>query len=132
VRRSYAAMAREIGLEVCSGVSRSGLYCRTFDHRHGASEQGRIHLVDTRVTKPGLARFLKLAALAQDPTINEAPPWVRTYLLHLASQRVARQLHVRMPPREVYDMDRAFVRASVAGMPNSVALRRRAFDWARR
>ena len=132
MRRSYPALAGELGLECCSGVRRTGFYCRGFDHRAGSAEAGCIHLVDIRVTKPGLARFLKLAAIAQDPDLNEEVPWRRVYLLYVRSRQLAGRLRVRMPPKEVYAHDRAFVRAGTAGMPNNVALRREAFNWARR
>ena len=125
MRRSYSAMARDLGLELCADCP--------LDHaRWGASEPGRIHMADVRVTKAGLARFLGHAAIALDPSINDEVPWRRVYRRNIAARDLARRLHVRMPGREHYDFDRSFVRASVASIPNSEPLRQAAFDWARR
>jgi hypothetical protein len=125
-------MADELGLEFCGGVRKTGHYC-TLDHsRWGASEPGRVHMADVRVTKAGLARFLGLAAIALDPSLNDEVPWRRVYLRTVRSRYLAQQLHVRVPGREHYDFDRSFVLASVASLPNSEPLRKQAFDWARR
>ena len=132
MKRSYPSMAESLGLEFCRGIEKAGFYC-TLDHgRWGASEPGRVHMADVRVTKAGLARFLGLAAIALQPELNDEPPWRRVYRRNVASRELAKRLHVRMPGREFYDFDRSFVLASVASLPNSEPLRKQAFDWARR
>ena len=132
MRRSYAAMTAELGLSFCAGITRGGRYCPLEHQRWGEAEPGIVHMSDVRVTKAGLARFLGLAAIALDPSINDEVPWRRVYRRNVASRDLARRLHVRMPGREHYDFDRSFVLASVAAIPNSERLRKQAFDWARR
>ena len=132
MKRSYATMADELGLQFCGGVGRTGHYCDLDHGRWGASEAGRVHMADVRVTKAGLARFLGHAAVALDQSLNDEVPWRRVYKRQLAAREIAKRLHVRMPGREYYDFDRSFVLAGLATVPNSEPDRKQAFDWARR
>ncbi len=133
MRRTYQQLATELGVRFCFGITPTGLYCEHEHTRQGSWSPGVIHMVDGRVSKPGLARFLRLAAQAQAPQLFEhEPEWRRVYFLHRYSRMLAGRLHVRMPPRAIYDFDRAFVLAATAGMPNSVPYRFQAHEWARR
>lgn len=130
--RRYPTLATELGLHFCGGVRRDGYYCPLDHRRHGTAEPGGIHMADVRPTKAGTARFLKLAATALDPTLDQDVPWRRVYRRHLAARELARRLGIPMPGREHWDFDRAFVRASTAGLTNDEPLRREAHLWARR
>lgn len=128
---TYPDMAKALDILRCRGITSSGHYCMGFDHSTGEAERGRIHWADRRSSWPGVVRFLKLAAVARDPSLNEDQPWRRVYRIDMALVDMSKEVHVRVPARYLV-MDRAFVRASVATIPNSEPLRRRAFHWSRR
>lgn len=130
MNRTYAAMAAALGLEYCFGMERWGGYCH-LDHRIGASTPGKVHLADTNPNWAGIFTFLKLAAAAKEPSINDDAPWVRVYRQNMLARSLGHQINIRVPSR-ILRRDRAFVKASVAGLPNSTPLRKEAYDWARR
>lgn len=131
MRRTYGEMARALGVEFCFGMERSGSYCHAGDHRLGFATPGRVHLFDQPPRWGDLHRFLKLVANALDPTIDEAEPWARVYRQNLSARALGHRIHIRVPARYLR-FDRAFVKASVAGLPNETPLRKEAYDWARR
>jgi len=90
------------------------------------------HFPDRPVTKADTFAFLKVAAVELDPSINdELVPWRRTYRLCRLARESGEKLGIRLPA-SYWRIDRASVLAGVAGLPNSVPMRRQAFDWARR
>jgi hypothetical protein len=90
------------------------------------------HFPERPVTKADTLTFLKVAAIELDPTINDEPvAWRRTYRLCRLARESGERIDIRLPAR-LWSADRAFVLAGVAGLPNSVPLRKQAFDWARR
>lgn len=129
---SYERMAQQLGIEWCGGIRPTGHTCYE-EHRLNGSVKGRtVHFADRPVTALSTIVFLKLAAQVIDPTLaDETAPWRRVYRAHLIVRACSRRLHVRLPAR-YFGADRAFVLAGVAGLPNSVPMRRQAFDWARR
>jgi hypothetical protein len=125
MRPTYAAMAGDLGLDLCDD-------CRLYDHVFGEAEPGRVHLLDVRFSWPGAKRFLKLCALALDPALRDVEPfWLYLYRLNMASRDAGQRLHLRVPSRYM-KLDRMFVLAGVAGLSNEVPMRKQAYDWARR
>jgi len=91
-----------------------------------------LHFPDRPVTKADTLTFLKVAAVELEPSINDEPvAWRRTYRLCRLARESGEKLDIRLP-RSYWSADRASVLAGVAGLPNSVPLRKQAFDWARR
>lgn len=127
---TVASIARDLGVPYCHGI-RKGFRCHEDHDLNGSIVDGVIHLRDRTVTRQNIASVLKLAARAQDPTLADDVPWRRVYRTSVVVRALAAQLRFRVP-RESFAADRAFVLASVAGMPNAVPLRKQAFDWARR
>jgi hypothetical protein len=123
-------MAHALGLEYCRGIYK-GFYCRDQDHQVGSATPGRVHMADIHVTWPGTHRFLKLAAIAMDSSINEDVPWRRLYRANMGARQLGRALHITIP-RRYLTYDRAFVRASAAGLGSDTPLRKQAHDWSRR
>ncbi len=128
--RRYGDLIRSLDIDYCRGIDATGNYC-DLDHIVGEAHPGRVHLADLATTSSGVYRALKLVSLAQHPEFNDEPPWRRTYLVNLAVRDLARQARIRVPARHVR-MDRRYVLAGVAGLPNSVRLRRDAYHWARK
>ena len=125
MRPTYEQMARDLGLDLCEN-------CRLFDHAVGETEPGRIHYFDLRWSWPGTKQFLRLAAIALDPSLREEEPfWLYLYRLNIAARKVGLRVHLKVP-RHFFELDRAFVLAGVAGLTNEVPMRKQAFDWARR
>lgn len=131
--KTYGELVNELGLEYCRGIDKNGFYCgfNSEDHVIGRHEPGKVHFTDKPVTWPGVHRALKLAALAQTPAIDEQPTWRRVYMLNVAARTLGNSVHVRVPARHIR-FDRRFVLAGVAGIPNTVTMRRDAFNWARK
>ena len=126
MRPTYEQMARDLGLDLCRSLD-----CPR-DHFMGDAEPGRIHFTDIRFSWPGAKRFLRLAAIALDPSLREEEPfWLYLYRLNIAARKVGLRVHLKVP-RRFFELDRAFVLAGVAGLTNEVPMRRQAFDWARR
>jgi hypothetical protein len=91
-----------------------------------------IHFADRPVTRANVLAFLRLVVRADDDRIDEDPVvWRRVYFLNIRVRALAKTLHIKDPGHPAR-MDRAFVLASVAGLPNSVPMRKQAYDWARR
>lgn len=133
MKRTYRSMADELGIEVCSD-------CHGKDHRIGTVDHARgvIHLAEPRVrgtsylTWADIALFFKLAARLEDPSIDEdIVQWRRVYRMNMLARQIAARIKVRVPARYATG-NKAFVLAGVAGLPNSVPMRKQAFDWARR
>ena len=129
---TYAQIAHQLGLEYCAGIRPTGHYCREVHDLNGSTKDGIVHFSDRPVSVLTTIMFLKLAAQALDPSLaDETAPWRRVYRIHLIVRESGRRLGLRLPSR-YFAADRAFVLAGVAGLPNSVPMRRQAFDWARR
>ncbi|MEY2668628.1 MAG: hypothetical protein RJA59_1266 [Pseudomonadota bacterium] len=125
MRATYEQMARDLGLDYCDR-------CRIFDHQSGEAQVGIVHLNDARFSWPGAKRFLRLCAIALDPTLREEEPfWLYLYRLNIAARDVGVRVHLKVP-RRYFRLDRMFVLAGVAGLSNEVPMRKQAFDWARR
>jgi hypothetical protein len=124
---SYDEMAKTLRVLWCGGY---------FDGtRHGplgVISNGIIHIDDRPPSLGATVMFLTLAARLIDPTLDEETVlWRRAHRLALAKRDLARKVHVRLP-RSVFDFERAYVLAGVAGLTNEVPGRKRAYDWARR
>lgn len=130
---TYKGMALTLGLEYCRGITPWGQYCHAGNHRlQGFVTPGVVHLAEpSTVDRRDALVFLRLAAQVLDPTINDDIPWRRTYRLYRGVQDAALRFHMSYPPRH-WLADKAFVLAGVAGLPNSVPMRKQAYDWARR
>lgn len=131
----YGEMIRELGLVPCHGILPSGHYCsfNPSDHYMGRTAAGIVHFTDDEATDMVRVQgFLKLCATAFDPTLIDTgqPLWRRIYRHNVAARDIGRRLHRRIPKRHT-KFDRSIVKAGVAGVPNSVPLRRQAYDWAR-
>jgi hypothetical protein len=125
MRATYEEMARELGLDYCDR-------CRLFNHTMGEAQVGIVHLNDVRFSWPGAKAFLRLCAIALDPSLRDVEPfWLYLYRLNIAARDVGLRVHLKVP-RRFFELDRAFVLAGVAGLTNEVPMRRQAFDWARR
>lgn len=126
-KRSYAEMAEVLGIRWCPGIE-GGHHCQ----RMGGITEGTVHLAERRPSLENTSLFLTLAARVLDPSLDEeAVMWRRSYRLALARRGLARRVHVRLP-RRIFDFERTYVLAGVAGLTNDVPLRKQAFDWARR
>lgn len=131
---SYGTMAQALGLRLCHGILPTGHYCGLNHHLNGqvSYDPPTVHFSDRPVTKADTQAFLRLVAQALDPSINdETVPWRRVYRICRLARETGESIGVRLPARS-WSADRAFVLAGVAGLPNSVPLRKQAFDWARR
>jgi hypothetical protein len=90
------------------------------------------HFTTRPITRTDTLAFLKVAAVELDPSIDdEIVPWRRTYRICRLARESGEKLGIRLPA-SYWSVDRAFVLAGVAGLPNEVPLRKQAFDWARR
>ena len=128
--KTFQQIATELGVPYCNGIDR-GFRCH---HRHdlnGSLVNGTIHLRDRQSNRANTLVMLKMVAHARDPSLDADPPWRRVYHTAVAVRGLAAEIHIRLP-RDAFDFDRAFVLAGVAGLPNSVAFRKQAYDWARR
>jgi hypothetical protein len=128
---SYEGMAAALGVPFCGGILRTGRYCH-LEHRHqGAVADGTVHLSARPITRADTTNFLKLAARALDPSLDEDEYlWRRVYRRARAANALGRTLH--FTPGRAWRNEKAFVLASVAGLSNDIPLRKQAFDWARR
>lgn len=125
MKPTYEEMARDLGLDYCSR-------CRPFDHQTGEAQVGIIHLDDARFSWPRAKQFLRLCALALDPTLREVEPfWLYLYRLNIAARDTGLRVHLKVP-RRYFKLDRMTVLAGVAGLSNDVPMRKQAYDWARR
>lgn len=124
---SYPLVALELGIRLCTGEP-----CDQRDHEAGAWSWDVVHWRDRRVTKSGLYRFLRLAALALNPGLDQDPvAWRRTYLVHRVIDQYAKHLKVVIP-RELTTLERRRVKGQLAVVPTNAPLRQRAMLWARR
>lgn len=128
---TYAEMATELGLDWCRGILPTGHYCQGGDHKMGFVTEHTVHFADRRQSKPEVLAFLKLAAVATEPDIDDDVPWRRVFRRGRLVREFSAQLRMRVPGR-LWSTDKAFVLASVAGLSNEVPMRKLAFDWARR
>lgn len=131
--KKYGALAEMLGVEHCRGLRKDGTYCHDSGY-HLAGDvtpDGTIHWTDRVMAWSGLVRFLKLVAISRDPSLQAMAPWLRVYSLNMALKGIQREAHTRIPARYLR-ADRAFVRASVAGLPPDTPMRKQAFDWSRR
>jgi len=126
--RSYTDLTLSLGL----------MPCEECDLGAGAHAIGRvtgttIHFPNMTVSRASNKRYLKLAAMALDPTLTDPrePLWRHIYRTSIAMRGVARALHILIP-RSDMALSRAVVLAGVAGQTNEVPLRKQAYDWARR
>lgn len=132
-RLTYRGMAEHLGVEYCGGLRPTGHYCHAGNHKlNGFVTPGTVHLAEPAlVDRRDAFLFLRLAAQALDPSINDDIPWRRTFRLYRAIRDAAARFHIRFQPR-YWSFDKAFVLAGVAGLTNEVPMRRQAYNWARR
>ncbi len=120
---TYDEIAARVGVRVCPS-------CDHGDHKVGFIYLGRVHWAPRRVVKPGLRRFLKLAAMTVLGIERMKEPQ-KTYWTAALADDLAHGLHVRFP-RKYSELDRAFVRARLAGARDmDPETRRRVERWAR-
>lgn len=125
----YAEMADILGIDWCDEAAPACL-ARHVDG--GSITEGTIHLIESETGVAATVRFLTLAARVLDPSLDEETVmWRRAHRLVLAKRDLAHRVHVRLP-RRVFDFERTYVLAGVAGLTNEVPGRKRAYDWARR
>lgn len=136
--RTYRSIADTLGVVLCpdaEGTFIHGCSITLPAHDTGvAGWGGRVHWnAFKRVTPGGLYKFLKLAAIALDGEsyIRDAVDWQRIYLQHQAVNRLARRARVRIPFEQTL-VERRRVKAMLVGIPTERALRKEAFNWARR
>lgn len=120
---SYEQIATQLGIPRCVG-------CDDFDHRNGSIGAGSVHWWDrSRVERPGVRRFLKLAAMLQLTEEGETRPWARLYLAQRRINAWAKELGMTFPGR-LTEHDRLLVKAMCVGVPANEPLREEAMDWA--
>lgn len=137
--RTYRSIADTLGVQLCpdaEGNFIGGCQYTLPQHDTGvAGWGGRVHWnAFKRVTPAGLYRFLKVAAMsldAEEYLREQTSDWARIYLLHLAVNRLARRARVRIPFNLTL-VERRRVKAMLVGVPTDRALRKEAFNWARR
>lgn len=97
----YPQVAYALGFELC------GDKCRKpeLNHAKGALIGSTLHWTDRRVTKPGLRRFLLLAA---SHDYYNLPRWEMIWRRNQWAWRAASKLQIRLPSRYA-DGDRAIV-----------------------
>jgi hypothetical protein len=138
MKKTYEEMARELDIRWCPGTV-IGYPCPmehrlngSVTHDRGPDAPGTVHWREASSNPADQLAFLKLAAMALDPTLaDEATPWRRVYRLCMLARATGARLHIKVPAR-LWAGDKAFVLAGVAGLPNDVPQRKQAFDWARR
>ncbi len=129
---TYPQMAQALGLAYCGGILPTGHYCHAGEHAlNGSVADDTIHFTDRQVTKSNTLAFLKLAALAMDPEINDDVPWRRVYRIDKGVLNLCRFLGIGLPAH-LWRGDKRFVLSSIGGLTNEVPMRKQAFDWARR
>ena len=128
--RSYDDVAAGAQVRRCRGILKSGHYCHK-DHRKGAWEPGVVHWSDRRTTKPGVRRFLYLAAFASDPDLDQRPRWEKVWLANRYIDTTSRSLQVRVP-HGLSGLDRAIVRSSIVHISPDVPGREEARKWSSR
>lgn len=129
-------MLRELGLTPCHGILPTGHYCglNSQQHAKGVFSGKIVHCTDDEVDSwPDIKAFTRFAARALDPSLNytDQPFWRQLYRENMAAREVGRRLNIRVPRRYLV-MERLTVLTGVAGLPNSIPLRKQAYDWARR
>jgi hypothetical protein len=126
--RSYTDLTLSLGLMPCRACD-LGIAI----HAGGRTTGTTIHFLDKNINRIDNKRYLKLAAMALDPTLTDPrePLWRHIYRTSIAMRGVARTLHI-LNPRSDMALSRAVVLAGVAGLTNEVPLRKQAYDWARR
>lgn len=128
--RSWDDVAAAAKVHRCRGILPNGSYCHK-DHVKGTAEPGVVHWSDRTITKPGIRTFLRHAAYASDPDLMKRPRWERIWFANRYIDRVSRILMVRLP-HALADLDRAMVRADLAGTPTSTPNRKEALKWSSR
>jgi hypothetical protein len=130
-KKTFQQIAIELGVPYCGGINK-GFRCYLEHDLNGSLVDGTIHLTDRNGYRASTtAALLSMAARIRDPSLDADLPWRRVYRVSIAARGLAAEIHVRLP-REVWDFNRAFVKAGVAGLSNDVPLRKQAYDWARR
>lgn len=128
--KTFQQIASDLGVPYCGGINK-GFRCYLEHDLNGSLVDGTIHLRDRQTNRANTLVMLKMVARIRDPSLDSDLPWRRTYRTAVAVRGLAAEIHIRLP-RDAFDFDRAFVLAGVAGLPNSVAFRKQAYDWARR
>lgn len=120
-----------LAVEHCRGTLPSG-HCPQAHADGGSATLGVVHMYGPGyLTNVHRLRFLYLAAIALNPDLEFDEPWRRVYRIAMFQRAWALTLRIRMPRGHQSHM-KAFVLAGVAGLSNSVPLRKQAYDWARR
>lgn len=134
--QSYAKVADTLGVYLCTG-------CGSRDHRRGWEGDGTVHWGERSVTRPGLRRFLMLAADAKTSTIPEetrrkmpeiaSTPWsVQLGRMRYASRIARKKFHVQIipSPEDIAYLD--FLLWKAASEDRKTARYRLARAWIRR
>ena len=130
-KKTFQQIATELGVPYCGGINK-GFRCHEQHDLNGSLANGTIHLTDRNGYRDSTtASLLSMAARIRDPSLDDDLPWRRVYRVSIAARVLAAEIHVRLP-RGIWDFNRAFVKAGVAGLSNDVPLRKQAFNWARR
>lgn len=133
---SYGEVARRLVLPLCDGPVRAAPFTREV-HEVGFLQNGVIHWSERRLTRRGLFRFLKLAALLTDPTIIhvDRERWMVLYRQNVEAAALAARLGVRFSRAETAG-DRAYVRLGLSRWQPEMTdenrrLTRRVLAWTR-
>jgi hypothetical protein len=122
---TYSEAAYALGFELCAQEM-----CNksTLDHRKGTLRGSTLHWTDRRVTKPGLRRFLMLAA---SHDIYSVPRWALIWNRNVWVVAAAEKLRVRLPSR-YSDEDRAKVAWELRDTHDPTYEQQAALRWAGR
>lgn len=123
----YDRVAAVAEVRRCRGILPTGRTCHR-DHTRGGWSEGVVHWADRQPTRPGIRRFLLLAAQARDPRFAEMPRWERIWRTNAYVYEATKALRIVLP-KALADEDRAKVRASLAGLPPGTPCREEALAW---
>lgn len=131
---TYRDIAATIVIPRCAGRLDSGHTCYAGDHARGFVDGVAVHWADRVPRRPGIKRFLMLAA---EYKLRHAMPSVAKWLvLWLKLQYVwvwAEKIGVRFPPRlRAFEREQAQLRAMLVKVPTGTPSRDEAMKWASR
>ena len=123
---TYPQIANTLGFELCG----DGCKRPEYNHAKGTLRGSTLHWTDRRVTKPGLRRFIMLAA--SHDIYGKNPRWWIIWQRNVWTTQAAAKLKVRLPARYA-DNDRAKVAWELrAAHTDPTSIQAAALRWAGR